>query len=85
MSGTITSSRIPTWESSTRYSSTLLFVSQEISTDVAQEALGLGAMGYEVQTNAGIEVLAAVEALFQGRRFVGASLAGHTPAELADR
>ena len=65
--------------------SKILFVSQETSTDVVQEALGLGAMGYVAKTNAGIELLAAVEAVFQGRRFVGASLTGHTPAELADR
>ena len=65
--------------------SKILFVSQETSTDVVQEALGLGAMGYVAKTNAGIELLAAVEAVFQGSRFVGASLTGHIPAELAER
>jgi DNA-binding NarL/FixJ family response regulator len=65
--------------------SKILFVSQETSTDVVQEALGLGAMGYITKTNAGTELLAAVEAVFQCRRFVADSLTGHTPTELADR
>jgi DNA-binding NarL/FixJ family response regulator len=60
-------------------------VSQEPSADVVQEAFGLGALGYVAKTQAGIELLAAVEAVRQGRRFVSARLAGHVPAELADR
>ena len=64
--------------------SKILFVSQETSTDVVQEALGFGALGYVAKTNAGIELLAAVEAVSQGGRFVGAGLAGLIPAELAD-
>jgi DNA-binding NarL/FixJ family response regulator len=59
----------------------ILFVSQESSTDVVQEALRLGAFGYIAKTNAGIELLAAVDAVCQGRRFVGAGLAGHLPAD----
>jgi DNA-binding NarL/FixJ family response regulator len=65
--------------------SKILFVSQESSADLVQEALALGAMGYVAKTNAGIELLAAVKAVSQGRRFVGTGLAGHDPAELADR
>ena len=45
----------------------------------------VGALGYVAKTNAGIELLAAVEAVSQGRRFVSAGLAGHIPAKLADR
>jgi DNA-binding NarL/FixJ family response regulator len=48
---------------------------------VAEEALALGALGYVVKIHAGIELLAAVEAVCQGRRFVSAALAGHVPAE----
>ena len=62
-----------------------LVVSQESSADMVQEALTIGALGYIAKTNAGIELLAAAEAVCQGRRFVGAGLAGHVPAELADR
>jgi DNA-binding NarL/FixJ family response regulator len=64
--------------------SKILFVSQESSADVVQEALRLGALGYVAKTHAGIELLAAVEAVSQGRRFVSPGLAGHIPAELAD-
>ena len=56
--------------------SKILFVSQESSADVVQEALRLGAVGYVAKTNAGIELLAAAEAVCQGRRFVGGGLAG---------
>ncbi len=61
--------------------SKILFLSQESSPDVAEEALALGALGYVVKIHAGIELLAAVEAVCQGRRFVSAALAGHIPAE----
>jgi DNA-binding NarL/FixJ family response regulator len=44
----------------------ILFVSQESSADVVQEALNLGARGYVVKTRAGSDLLAAVEAVLQG-------------------
>src|SRR6201984_2604385 len=55
--------------------SKILFVSQESSTDVAQEALGLGALGYVVKAYAGRELLVAVEAVGQGREVVSGGLA----------
>jgi DNA-binding NarL/FixJ family response regulator len=62
--------------------SKILFVSQESSADVVQEALALGALGYVVKVHAGSELLAAVEAVLQGRQFVSSGLSGHhfTPA-----
>ena len=54
--------------------SKILFLSQESSTDVMQEALGSGALGYVVKTHAGSELLAAVETVLQGKRFVGSGL-----------
>jgi DNA-binding NarL/FixJ family response regulator len=57
--------------------SKILFVSQESSVDVAQEALRLGALGYVVKTHAGSELLPAVEAVCQGREFVSRGLSGH--------
>jgi len=64
--------------------SKVLFVSQESSSDVVQEALRLGALGYVAKTRAGIDLLAAVEAVSQGRQFVSAALADHVPSQLAD-
>jgi DNA-binding NarL/FixJ family response regulator len=52
-------------------------VSQDSSTAVVQEALRLGAMGYVAKAKARMDLLAAVEAIFQGRRFVSDGLAGH--------
>ena len=56
--------------------SEILFVSQESSADVVQEAFDLGAMGYVAKTDAGRELLAAVEAICHGRRFVSTRLTG---------
>ena len=56
--------------------SKILFVSQESSADVIEEALSLGAMGYVIKAHAGSELLVAMEAVRDGRQFVssGASL-----------
>jgi len=64
--------------------SKILFVSQESSADLVQEAFALGAWGYVVKTHAGSELLAAVEAVRQGKRFVSAGLAPPVPADFAD-
>jgi DNA-binding NarL/FixJ family response regulator len=53
--------------------SKILFVSQESSADVIDEALSLGAMGYVIKAHAGEELLAAVEAVREGRQFVNGS------------
>jgi len=57
--------------------SKILFMSQESSADVVQEALGTGAHGYVVKSDAGSELLPAVKAVLEGKRFISASLAGH--------
>src|SRR5271169_6297452 len=64
--------------------SKILFVSQESSADVVQEALGLGAAGYVFKAQAGSELLAAVEAVLQGKQFVSSGLAGHHLADATD-
>ncbi len=56
--------------------SEILFVSQESSADVAQEGLSLGARGYVVKARAASELLAAVEAVCQGRHFISSGLSG---------
>ena len=54
--------------------SKILFVSQESSSDLVQEALSLGALGYVVKAYAGSELSAAVEAVRQGRRYLSGGL-----------
>ena len=53
--------------------SKIIFLSQESSPEVMQEALGLGAWGYVVKTKAGSDLLAAAESLISGKRFVSRS------------
>ena len=53
----------------------IIFVSQESSTEVVQEALKLGAWGYVVKTRAASDLLAAVDAFLEGRQFVSVGLA----------
>ena len=55
----------------------ILFMSQESSATVAQEAFSLGAMGYVVKANAGSELSAAVKAVCGGGRFVSKRLSDH--------
>ena len=57
--------------------SKILFLSQETSGDVVEEALRLGALGYIVKAHAGSELLAAVEAVLQGEQFVGSGVADY--------
>jgi DNA-binding NarL/FixJ family response regulator len=49
--------------------SKIILFSQEYSADVVQEALSLGAWGYVVKTR-GTDLLAAVDAVILGKRFV---------------
>jgi DNA-binding NarL/FixJ family response regulator len=64
------------------HKSKILFVSQESDADVVQEAFRIGALGYVAKVNAGSDLLPAVEAVCQGKRFVSAELASQVPAEL---
>ena len=52
----------------------ILFLSQESSADVVQEALSLGALGYVIKAHAGTELLGAVQTVLQGKQFVSAEL-----------
>jgi len=54
--------------------SKIIFVSQESSPEIVQEALNLGARGYVVKTRAGSDLLAAVDATLDGRRFCSRGL-----------
>jgi len=55
--------------------SKIIFVSQESSVDVVRETLATGARGYVVKTDAGRELLTAVEAVLRGEQFVGSRFA----------
>ena len=57
--------------------SKILFVSQESSSDTAQEALALGALGYVVKTYIGTELLPAVTAVLGARQFISSGLSDY--------
>jgi CheY-like chemotaxis protein len=59
--------------------SKIVFLSTENSPDVAQEALGTGAMGYVYKPRAHSALLAAIDAVLRGYKFT------HTPGEKAPR
>jgi DNA-binding NarL/FixJ family response regulator len=50
--------------------SRILFVTQEGSADIAQEALRLGALGYVLKMRVSSDLLAAVAAVLQGKQFL---------------
>ena len=54
--------------------SKIIFVSQESSDAIVEEALGTGAVGYVVKTKLAIDLLAAVDAVLDGRQFVSGGL-----------
>jgi DNA-binding NarL/FixJ family response regulator len=55
--------------------SKIVFVSDNRSADIANEALSTGAIGYVVKSDAATDLLPAVKAVIEGKRFVSASLA----------
>jgi DNA-binding NarL/FixJ family response regulator len=54
----------------------ILFLSENYSPDIARGALSTGGSGYVIKSDAGIELLVAVEAVILGKQFVSARLAG---------
>jgi DNA-binding NarL/FixJ family response regulator len=55
--------------------SKILFLTGNNSPDIVAEALSLGAKGYVVKSDAGSDLLAAVEAVLHGEQFLSARLA----------
>lgn len=55
--------------------STILFLSQESSADVVQEALNLGALGFVVKAHAASDLRVAVEAVLRNQQFVSSVVA----------
>jgi DNA-binding NarL/FixJ family response regulator len=53
----------------------IIFFSEDRSFDTAEDALRLGAYGYIVKSDAGTQLVPALEAVLQGKQFVSSSLA----------
>lgn len=56
--------------------SKIIFVTQESSPDVVRAALNVGALGYVLKVRAGTDLLAAVDAVLEGRHFVSGVFSG---------
>ena len=54
--------------------SKIIFLTQESSADIVQEALSLGARGYVLKIKAASELLRALEAVLLGKTFVSSTL-----------
>jgi DNA-binding NarL/FixJ family response regulator len=67
--------------------SKILFVSENRSWDIVEEALQTGALGYLVKSDATSELMSAVDAVLRGKRFVSASLIARASGDrhLADQ
>jgi len=65
--------------------SKIVFLTQESSADVVHEAFSLGAWGYVVKIRAAIDLLAAVEAVREGRQFVSGGLSGQPLTDTTPR
>ena len=57
----------------------VLFVSQQTDADVVAAALSNGAKGYILKANAGRELLPAMEAVLEGRHFIGFDVTQRQP------
>jgi DNA-binding NarL/FixJ family response regulator len=70
-------------------SSKIIFLSQNNNLDFVRAALGTGALGYVLKTDAGRELLPAVDAVLGGMQFFSSSVKGHqftdTPEKAAHR
>jgi DNA-binding NarL/FixJ family response regulator len=55
----------------------ILFLTEQCSRDIAEAALGIGARGYMVKTDAGGKLLSAMETIVNGGRFLSAGLGEH--------
>ncbi|WP_083763664.1 response regulator [Candidatus Korobacter versatilis] len=65
--------------------SKIIFLSQEISSDIVEEAFRRGANGYVAKADAATELLASIETVLSGSRFVGKRFASLVPAALPHR
>jgi DNA-binding NarL/FixJ family response regulator len=55
----------------------ILFLSENRLPDVVQAALSTGARGYLLKSDAGTQLLPAIETILQGKRYLDARLVGH--------
>jgi DNA-binding NarL/FixJ family response regulator len=65
-------------------SSKIVFLNQNHDLDVVQAALGTGALGYVLKSDARSELLPAVDAVLRSKQFVSSSLKGHESTDTSE-
>jgi len=65
--------------------SNIIFVSENRSPDIVEAALSAGGCGYVVKSDAGSELLPAVEAVLQGKQFLSTSLVARDSTGACER
>jgi two-component system nitrate/nitrite response regulator NarL len=55
----------------------IVFLSEQLDSDIIQAALKLGAGGYVLKSDAAKDLVAAIHAVVRGKKFVSARLTGH--------
>jgi CheY-like chemotaxis protein len=63
----------------------ILFLSENNSPDIAEAALNTGARGYVIKSDAGRELLPAIQAVVEGKQFVSARFAGQIFSGVHDK
>lgn len=64
--------------------SRILFLTQESSSDIVEEAFNLGARGYIVKHDAGNDMLLGIDSVVRGEKFVSSSLKGRFSRDFID-
>jgi len=64
--------------------SRILFMTENRSADIAEEALSTGASGYVIKSEAETDLLPAIKAVLEGKQFISCSLAGRARASLSN-
>jgi len=54
--------------------SRIIFLSQHDSIQIARDALSVGAQGYVVKSDAGLDLLTAIQVVYEGRQFISRTL-----------
>jgi DNA-binding NarL/FixJ family response regulator len=62
----------------------IIFLTQHRDPGIVRAALSTGAQGYVLKSDAGTEILSAVEGVLRGDQFLSSGLDGHSPIRTSD-
>jgi DNA-binding NarL/FixJ family response regulator len=62
----------------------IIFLTQHSDPEIVRAALSTGAQGYVLKSDAGMEILSAIEGVLRGNQFLSSGLDGHGPIGTSD-